>query len=116
MKSSVLFVFLFLGFTNAHAQKISGFIKKDAGDAASAATIALLKSSDSSIVKYASIKKDGQFEFLNIATGNYFIKASHIGYKTIFVPLEVLSSDVSLNPIVLVKDATSLAGVTVSSA
>lgn len=116
MKSSVLFVFLFLGFTNAHAQKISGFIKKDAGDAASAATIALLKSSDSSIVKYASIKKDGQFEFLNIATGHYFLKASHIGYKTIFVPVEVLSSDVSLNPVVLVKDATSLAGVTVSSA
>lgn len=100
---------------SVQAQKISGTIKKDAGEAAPAATIALLKASDSSVIKYAGIKKDGNFEILNVTDGSYLLKASHVGCKTIFLPVEIQSADVLLNPINLQKDAANLAGVTVST-
>lgn len=116
MKKSALFVFFVTALVVANAQKISGSIKKDASEAASSATIALLKNSDSTILKYAIVKKDGNFELINIAAGIYLLKASHIGYKTLYVPVDFQSTDLLLKPIVLKKEETNLAGVTVSSA
>ncbi len=116
MKKSALFVFFVTSLLVANAQKISGSIKKDASEAASSATIALLKNSDSTILKYAIVKKDGNFELINIAAGIYLLKASHIGYKTLYVPVDFQSTDLLLKPIVLKKEETNLAGVTVSSA
>ena len=52
MKKSALFVFFVTSLLVANAQKISGSIKKDPSEAASSATIALLKNSDSTILKY----------------------------------------------------------------
>ncbi|MBL0255278.1 MAG: hypothetical protein IPQ27_10090 [Chitinophagaceae bacterium] len=57
MKKSALFVFFVTSLLVANAQKISGSIKKDASEAASSATIALLKNSDSTILKYAIVKR-----------------------------------------------------------
>jgi len=116
MKKSALFVFFVTSLLVANAQKISGSIKKDASEAAPSATIALLKNSDSTILKYAIVKKDGNFELINIAAGIYLLKASHIGYKTLYVPVDFQSTDLLLKPIVLKKEETNLAGVTVSSA
>ncbi|MBK7735986.1 MAG: TonB-dependent receptor [Chitinophagaceae bacterium] len=116
MKKSALFVFFVTSLLVANAQKISGSIKKDASEAAPSATIALLKNSDSTILKYAIVKKDGNFELINIAAGIYLLKVSHIGYKTLYVPVDFQSTDLLLKPIVLKKEETNLAGVTVSSA
>ncbi len=96
------------------AQKISGTIKKEGSELANTATIALLRPADSSVIKY-SVIKNGAFQFNNIGAGKYLLKASHVGYQTVFIPLDINTVDVPVTEINLQKASTSLAGVTVSS-
>ncbi|WP_316786038.1 outer membrane beta-barrel protein [Pedobacter frigiditerrae] len=44
-------------------------------------TVGLFKSTDSSLVKTALTTADGKFEFANINTGSYYIKANNMGYE-----------------------------------
>ncbi|MFZ1528708.1 MAG: outer membrane beta-barrel family protein [Ferruginibacter sp.] len=96
------------------AQKISGTIKKEGGESASAATIALVAAADSAVIKFAAIK-NGAYQFNNIGAGKYLVKASHVGYQTVFIPVDVNTAEVSIAEINLQKTAASLSGVTVSS-
>ena len=74
--------------------KISGTIK-DGGNQQiiDAATISLLHSNDSSLVKAAITDKEGNFVFENINEGNYFVAATSTGHKTVNSKSFVLSAD-----------------------
>ena len=74
--------------------KISGTIK-DGGNQQiiDAATISLLHSNDSSLVKAAITDKEGNFVFENINEGNYFVASTSIGHKTVNSKSFVLSAD-----------------------
>lgn len=61
--------------------KISGNIRSADDKAVDAATISLLKSKDSSLVKIAVSDKTGAFEFENIKAGKYFITTDAVGYS-----------------------------------
>ena len=67
------------------AGKISGMIK-DGGNqnVIYAASISLLKSSDSSLVKIAVTDKEGNFLFENVKDGSYLVAASSAGHKKVF--------------------------------
>jgi len=60
--------------------KISGTIKSADDKVIDAATISLLKSKDSVLVKISVSDKNGVFEFENIKAGKYFITADAVGY------------------------------------
>jgi hypothetical protein len=49
-----------------------------------AATISLLKSKDSTLVKLSLADKDGYFSFDNLKSGNYIIMASSIGHRKVY--------------------------------
>jgi len=75
---------LFIAPAVTHAQvagKISGAIKGTNDKMVEAATVSLLKSSDSSAVKFAVSDKSGVFEFENIKAGKYFVKIEAVGYS-----------------------------------
>lgn len=66
---------------------VSGSIK-DGGNqkVIDAASISLLKSKDSSLVKVAVTDKDGHFSFENVKPGNYLVCASSIGHTKVYSP------------------------------
>ena len=65
--------------------KVTGSIK-DGGNQKiiDAATISLLKSSDSMLVKTAITDKQGNFVFENLKDGNYLVCASSLGHSKVF--------------------------------
>lgn len=107
---------MLIGGVMVKAQTVSGNIKDDAGKAASASTVTLLRAKDSSTVKFATTKADGRFQFDNVAAGNYLISASHVGYAPkISGKVTVETADVTVPDVKLVKASSELAGVTVTS-
>jgi iron complex outermembrane receptor protein len=108
--------FLFLSGYFVTAQKITGSVKDDQGKALTGATVVLQRVKDSSTVKIAVTNSSGQYTFLNIQAGNYFISSSHVSYtnkrSAIF---EINGSDVAIPEIVLEKSGTDLADVVVTS-
>jgi hypothetical protein len=79
----LLLLALFIGnFTYAGTKLgiISGTILDDQNKPADYVTVGLFKVSDSSLVKTALTTPDGKYEFININTGTYYIKANMMGY------------------------------------
>jgi outer membrane receptor protein involved in Fe transport len=94
---------------------ISGSISA-AGKGVEAASLSLLKTKDSSLVKLAVSDKQGNFEFTSIKTGNYLLRADAIGYKRFFTPAFAVSNkNIRLDEIKLTDDAKQLASVNVTA-
>ncbi|MEO7765825.1 MAG: TonB dependent receptor [Ferruginibacter sp.] len=74
-----------LGVFAQNSGKISGSIK-DGGNQKiiDAATISLLKSNDSSIVKVGITDKEGNFVFENIKEGGYLVLAASLGHSNVY--------------------------------
>ena len=77
--------------------KITGMIK-DGGNqkVIDAASISLLKSSDSSLVKIAVTDKEGNFYFENVKDGSYLVAASSAGHKKVFSASLLISGSSNL--------------------
>lgn len=70
----------FISQAQQPTSKINGQLKGEADKVIDAATVTLLKSKDSTVVKIAISDKTGAFEFDNIKNGTYFIMAEAVGY------------------------------------
>ena len=109
---------LFSFITQAQNGKITGSVKDASMKSIHSATVSLLKSRDSSVAKFVATGKDGQYEFLDIADGKYFVSVSNVGYaKVVSAPFEISSSNATINVPVLVisEQAKDLGGVTVTA-
>ena len=110
--------FLFIICVSAEAQQsatISGKVTASEKPV-EAASLSLLKTKDSSLVKIEVSDKEGKFEFDNIKAGNYFVRTDVVGYKKVFSPaFEVSNASVHLNEIKLTEDEKQLAGVSVTA-
>jgi len=109
---------LFCFITQAQNGKIMGSVKDASMKSIHSATVSLLKSRDSSVAKFVATGKDGQYEFLDIADGKYFVSVSNVGYaKVVSAPFEISSSNATINVPVLVisEQAKDLGGVTVTA-
>jgi len=99
------------------AQKINGIAKDENGSPLIGTTISLHKASDSAVLKLAVSKENGAYTFSGINEGKYKVSASNVGYKTVFSEtFTITSSDVTVSELRLIKVATSLSNVTVTSA
>ncbi len=87
----VLSSFAFFSFAQSGG-KISGVIK-DGGNQKiiDAATISLLKSSDSSLLKTSVTDKEGNFSFENVKDGNYLVMANSVGHTMVYSKAIVIS-------------------------
>ena len=105
-----------LGFAQT-AGKITGNIK-DGGNQKiiDAATISLLKATDSSLVKTSLTDKEGLFAFENIKPGTYLVMATSIGHTKLYstpIILTDVSSAVSIGTLQLVPVNKTMAEVVV---
>jgi iron complex outermembrane receptor protein len=62
------------------AQQVTGSVKDDQGKALTGATVALKKVKDSALVKLAATNAGGQYSFITINAGNYFVAVSYTGH------------------------------------
>jgi outer membrane receptor protein involved in Fe transport len=110
--------FVFGIANNVFAQQgatISGSVSV-AGKAAEGASLSLLKTKDSSLVKLGISDKQGSFEFDNIKSGSYILRTYVVGYKKYFTPaFEVSNKNIKLDEIKLTEDEKQLANVNVTA-
>ena len=84
--SMLLFVFSFftLSFSPvAFSQKmtIKGALRDSSDRPLEGATVMLLDGKDTSLVSFARSQSTGNFEFKNVVTANYFLKATYVGLQ-----------------------------------
>ncbi|MET0298392.1 MAG: outer membrane beta-barrel family protein [Flavitalea sp.] len=75
----------------------------------SGATIALLRQTDSVLVKLSLSDKEGHFEFLNIPVNKYLLLVTSVGYDSVYA----IAAEGSSNDFTLVAKSQSLGTVTV---
>ena len=117
MKKALTLVFLMLA-TLIHAQNgsVSGQIIDDAGENVSFATVILKNTADSAMVKADASSLEGEFTFLGIQAGQYFLEVSYVGYQTfISDPIEFDGTEYSFQQIELLTQAAELEEVVVKS-
>jgi outer membrane receptor protein involved in Fe transport len=96
--------------------KLSGSIQDGNGKAASAVTVSLLRSSDSTLVKMALTDGSGRYEFLNIPSGKYRISISSVGFiPSVSKDIEVSSGDVQIPLTALQPVSKDMSEVTVTA-
>ncbi len=110
-------------FSNAQTAtsggKISGNIK-DGGNQKiiDAATITLLKATDSSLLKTAITDKDGNFVFEKVNNGSYIIAAASLGHIKVFsntVTVNEATQDVNIGTLQLVPENKNLKEVIITN-
>lgn len=81
------------------------------------ATVSLLQSKDSSLVKLAVTDKAGTYEFIEINAGNYLLSVSFVAYENEFSETFTLLKDEKkkLPAVMLSKQVKNLEGVTVQA-
>ena len=115
MKTFLLYILTFLCLTGSlSAQKISGTAEQTGSIPAEFATVTLLQAADSVLVKGTVTGTDGAFELSGIAAGRYLLRANLIGAgEATLAAFDYDGSDLTLEKITLLTDATALAQVTV---
>jgi len=113
---SIAFLFSFIIY--AQNGKITGNVKDASMKGIHSATVSLLKAKDSSVTKFVATGKDGEYEFLSIADGKYFVSVSSVGYaKVASASFEVSSSNSIINvpALVVSEQVKDMGGVTVTA-
>jgi outer membrane receptor protein involved in Fe transport len=106
-----------LAFAQVQKGKIALTIANEQKSPIESATVELLRSADSSLVKTALSDKAGIVEFENIAYGSYIIRVSSVGFATQYLhPFNIDQAAVTLPALRLAaKTNTQMQGVTVSA-
>ncbi len=110
--ANLLFFFLILNICSVHSQELTGKILDGNNHGVPNATISLLKVTDSSVIKYAVSRSNGEFNIYSIKPGVYLINASSSGFVANYsLPFQISKKNFQLPPIILskfVKDIDSV--------
>jgi len=93
---SILSLFIAAGIS---AQKItvSGTIVDQTGESLPAATVVLLNAKDSAQVTGVASKTDGKFTLPKVNAGTYILRASFVGFQTVYRNLTLTKQNTSVN-------------------
>lgn len=113
--SAAVVVLLFFQLS-AFSQTITGVVKDDQGKPLSGASLALKKTTDSSVVKLAVSNSTGTYNFSDIPYGKYFIQSTYVGYVIQqSPPFELNGSATKMKDMVLIRASGDLKEVTVTA-
>ena len=110
--SAILFVFSFVAF--AQEFSISGKVFDESKQAISYANVILQTTSNATFVKGTSTDDNGNFVLNAIEPGEYLLKISFIGYKTIEKPI-IVSDNLNLEDLKLIEDSEALDQITITA-
>jgi iron complex outermembrane receptor protein len=95
---------------------ITGLLQNEQAKLMDYATVTLLRSKDSSVVKSTLTNDAGRYRFDNINAGQYIVKATTVGYQATFSPvLEVRDNVINAPVIQMQQSSRNLQGVTITS-
>ncbi|MGN6530831.1 MAG: TonB-dependent receptor domain-containing protein [Ginsengibacter sp.] len=110
---------LFLAVITVHCcgqAKISGIVLNKQNQPLGDASVLLLNAKDSSLVKGTVSSKKGEYSFLKISSGTYFIASSFVNYKQSYSESIIISTttqDINVAPLKLLENENTLEKVTV---
>ncbi|MGZ4019878.1 MAG: TonB-dependent receptor domain-containing protein [Flavisolibacter sp.] len=87
MLLSIALIMLFSSTILSAQSKLHGSVAKAKDQPLAEATVLLLNSKDSSLVKGSLTSTTGNYAFEKIPPGNYIVAASYSGYKKVFSPV-----------------------------
>ena len=99
------------------AQRITGIVKDDQGKSLSGANVTLQRAKDSSIAKIAATNASGQYNFISVQPGKYFVGTTYVSYKKKNSELFEVNGngEIKVPDFILEKAGTDLQDVTVTS-
>jgi iron complex outermembrane recepter protein len=106
------------GFSQTGKGKIAGSVVDGNSKTIESATITLIKTSDSSVVKMSVADKSGNYAFDGIADGKYLVAVTAVGHTKAFsevADINPSNNSVLLKTIELVPESKSIGGVTVTA-
>jgi hypothetical protein len=120
MKKLVLFLTIWGLLSSATiAQQVTGTVKDEQGKGIEKATVSLLRSKDSSVIKLAVTAASGKYSFTAPGIGTYLISATYVGYSPMYsTAIEVSgTADIPVPDMTMMIDKTTgnLGDVTVTS-
>lgn len=114
-----LVLILLLAVTNIYGQtNINGQVIDGVGQPVFKASVLLLNSKDSTLVKGYITEQNGRYSFEKIQPGDYFISSSYTGYKQVYTPkfkIENTGNDVNLAVLRMADKEVELSEVKVSA-
>jgi outer membrane receptor protein involved in Fe transport len=116
--TTALLLFLLIPGLLFSQSKIHGIVADANGNPVTAATVVLLNSTDSILVKGTVTNKTGNYFFDNIPPGKYFINSSHVGFSPVSTAVfDVLSNNQNIDQGVLKLEliSSALTDVTVTA-
>ena len=103
----ILFALLSSAISLGQELSISGFIDDSQGQPVSYATILLMKSQDSSVVKGVTTDEKGFFLLDRLSEDNYLVKVSFLGFNDVYKSVS-LTENIDLKTIVLEESSEQL--------
>jgi iron complex outermembrane receptor protein len=98
------------------AGSIAGQLQNEQAKPMDYATVTLLRGKDSSVVKSTLTNDAGKYQFDNVISGRYIIKATTVGYQPTFSPVLEVEDDVINAPVIKMQQSSrNLQGVTITS-
>ena len=115
MKALYSTILIFLSLVSFSQEfSITGKVLDAQQQAISYANVTLHSKADDAFIKGTSTDDNGVYELNAIAKGEYLLKASFIGFKTIEIPLNIIENT-EVAVIILVEDSELLGEVTVTA-
>ncbi|HEX2630312.1 MAG TPA: outer membrane beta-barrel protein [Chitinophagaceae bacterium] len=117
-KSAILFTLLLCCCATfaQNSGKIKGTVRDNSGKPLQSASVSLLRSTDSALVKAVATSKDGLYEFDNIRAGEYVVAVTSVGFdKKLSAAFTVGANDVTVPVVQMNEAAKGMTGVTVTA-
>lgn len=112
----IIILFFLLAFSPVlFAQKISGFVKDQAGQAIVGAVVGLLNQSNLQPIKWTIADNTGMYTISGIKSGSYTLSVSHVGYTPLYSAITVNDTNITVPDLVITKQVVKLNEVTVTA-
>ncbi|OQP41108.1 hypothetical protein A4H97_14145 [Niastella yeongjuensis] len=110
------FIFLLLCCFVMAQSKVRGIVVNNNGDPLVNASVMLLNSNDSSLIKGIMTIKEGRFSFEKVASGSYLVASTYIGYNQAYSRVFIAKNEnIELSPLTLSQAEAKLSNVTVTA-
>lgn len=113
---AITFICCLFSYVVAGQSKVQGRVLNNNGEPLANASVLLLRSDDSSLIKGMMTAQEGRFRFDKVASGSYLVTSTFIGFKQVYSNVFVANNEhIELPPLRLSQKEEKLSGVTVAA-
>ena len=107
---------ILLSYVVTAQSKVHGIVVNNNGEPLVNASVMLLNSVDSSLIKGIMTLKEGRFNFDKVASGSYLVASTYVGYRQVYSQVFTAKNEnIELPPLTLLQREGKLSHVTVTA-